>query len=286
MDMVNLAICDQGLVEAKNVPSQCFSTPGACPPGLYHTFFRHDDYVGLLDVRLRYFASQLIATGIEPATFEKRLFNADLLHKMLEREDLLSRPARLRMMVFDSPVKLLDGASTACMAFARAEESEQSESAPFRCAVSRRRRLDITDAWELKRLGRAVIDNDLADARSRGFDEILYLDRQENWCEASYSNIVAVFGNRVCVIAPPGLAYRGITATAMSLIKSELKPLQFHDVSVGAREIARADEVFLTSAVRGLQPVTEIEGIGSWPADTAGSIRSRIAGKMKENGLI
>jgi branched-subunit amino acid aminotransferase/4-amino-4-deoxychorismate lyase len=284
--MSNFAICDQSLVEAKFVPPACFGPPGGCPPGLYHTFYRHDGYVGLLELRMRYFAEQLRLLDHEPMDYTGSLFSADLLHDLLEKEELLDAPARVRMMVFDRPLQLSNGQTTQVLSIVQPVTGKANPEKAFRCAVAPRRRLEIIDTWEMKRLGRRQIDQDLAAAKERGFDDVLYLDRLGQWCDASYSNLVAVFGNRICVAGPPGLAYRGLTAGIFSAIKGDLKPLQVHSAAIAMKEIAKADEVFLTSAVRGLQTVTEIEGIGTWPLDPQNSVRKRIYEHMTESGIL
>ena len=171
--MTKFAICDYGIIDAKIIPPGVLASPGSAPPGLYHTFYRHDTYVGALELRISYFAQQLRASGHDPETFVSTLFNASLLQELLHNEGLQQDPARLRMMVLDQPLKLGDGRTTSALAFARAETTRPNPNAPFRCAIAPRRRLEITEDWSLKRLARQQVDQDLADARARGFDDVL-----------------------------------------------------------------------------------------------------------------
>lgn len=275
--MVNFAICDHGIIEAKTVPETCFGPPGHCPPGTYHTLFRHDQYVGLLEKRLWIFASHLQQQGFDTEPLAKSLFDSALIMELLRLENLLETPVRIRLMYFDEPVDLGDGKSTHSLMFVRPAEVPAEPQLPFRCAIAKRRRPDEMRDWEIKRLGRYQADEDLAEAKSRGFDDVLYLDRYGCLCEASYANVVAVFGNRVCRIVAPGRFYPGVTSRSFELIKKQLKPLQIHDATLDIAEIGRADEVFLTSAVRGLQPVTEIEGVATWAVDYESSACRRIS---------
>lgn len=275
--MLNFAISDHGIIEAKTVPDECFGPPGQCPPGTYHTLYRHNHYVGLLEKRLWIFAGHLQQQGFETTALTTSLFNAHLIMEMLRQQELLDKPAKIRAMYFDEPLELTDGKSTHGLMFAVPAESPGSPKLPFRCAVAQRRRPDQMPDWDIKRLGRHQADEDLAAARERGFDDVLYLDRFGCVCEASYANVVAVFGNRVCRIVAPGRFYPGVTSRSFELIKKHLKPLQVHDATMDMAEIARADEVFLTSAVRGLQPVTEIEGVATWQCDYESSACRRIS---------
>lgn len=284
--MTSYVICDHGLIEASIVPPECLGSPGKAPAGIYHTFFRHDGYTGLADLRFRYFGEQMKLLGYAPEEFTESIFNGDLTEELLEREGIKASPSRLRVMIFDEPVTLADGRQTKAMSFLRPATFPLEMRTPFRCAVAPRRRIEIADNWGLKRLGRNQIDLDVEAAKQNGFDDVLYLDRMGQWCEAAYANIVAVFGKRICIVAPEGLSYQGLTCGALNLIKKELRPLQVHHMGLDKAKIAEADEVFLTSAVRGLQPVTEIDGIGKWEIDVQSSVCRRITDIMTDMAII
>jgi len=92
----------------------------------------------------------------------------------------------------------------------------------------------------------------------RGDDAILCNGRGEI-TEAATSNVFAVFGGRVRT--PP--LQLGLLAGITRVVVCELavqggRPIE--EAIVTAEDLRRADEVFLTSSVRGIMPVTSLDG--------------------------
>lgn len=99
-------------------------------------------------------------------------------------------------------------------------------------------------------------------ARSEWHDqsvgEGLMLDSDDHVTSATAANVFVVRAGRLCT---PALTRCGVAGTARAEI------LQRNDVRVGdltLPELVQADEVFLTSAVRGIVPVRELAG-HTWP---------------------
>ncbi len=101
-------------------------------------------------------------------------------------------------------------------------------------------------------------------ARAQGADEALLLDTAGHLSEGSASNVFVVV--RGVVHTPPlGCgALPGITRAAVKEILAGLD-LPVTDEPIPARALESADEVFLTSSVREIAPVTAVDGrpIGS-----------------------
>lgn len=98
----------------------------------------------------------------------------------------------------------------------------------------------------------------LANARARGADEALVLDTAGHLCEGSSSNVFLVVRGvvhtppRECGILP------GITRAAVIAILADLDiPVDESPIPVDALEVA--DEVFLTSSLREIAPVTTVD---------------------------
>ena len=287
--MPNYAICDHGQIEAKIIPEECFAAPGFCPEGIYHTFFRHDNYVGLLEQRMAYFAQQIrICYGLGQDAYRliQPLLNSNDISNLLKTENLRDRPAKIRMMLFAEPLALADGRFTTTLMIATEASAPAEPTNSFRCAVIQRPSTGDGSGIVPKLLGRRRIDDDLAKARSQGFDDVLYLNRQGHWGEASYANICAVFGKKIVRVMPVGEYYIGMTTKALELVKKEIRPFQIHDGTIDKMEIADADEVFLTSAVRGLQPVSEIEGVGKWSVNSSDSVCARLRKELTVKKII
>jgi branched-chain amino acid aminotransferase len=93
-------------------------------------------------------------------------------------------------------------------------------------------------------------------ARKLGSSEAILLNLAGNVCEGTGSNVFIV-KNKV-VLTPPvtdGLL-PGITRN--SVIESIPKQIRFSELSFTAEDLLYADEVFLTSTTRNIQPVTKI----------------------------
>jgi branched-chain amino acid aminotransferase len=115
----------------------------------------------------------------------------------------------------------------------------------------------------------------LAEARAQGASEAIVLNRAGNVCEATTANVFAVHTG---VVSTPSLAsgcLAGITRDRVLAVCA--------DVGIGAAEtelpasaLGEADELFLTSSTREIQPLVEVEGraVGD---GTPGELTTRIA---------
>ncbi len=96
-----------------------------------------------------------------------------------------------------------------------------------------------------------------AKARSMGKEDVVFVAHDETVVEGGSSNVLAIVGGKVH--APGGAALRGITrALVLELARGmgaavEEGPLRF-------RDLVTADEAFLTSSLRGIARIVELEG--------------------------
>jgi branched-chain amino acid aminotransferase len=99
----------------------------------------------------------------------------------------------------------------------------------------------------------------LLEARRHGADEALMLDTEGHVSEGSTSNAFVVSGDTV--LTPPRScgALPGITrAVVLELLAERGTPVV--ERPIAATELAGADEVFLTSSLRGVAPIASIDG--------------------------
>lgn len=97
------------------------------------------------------------------------------------------------------------------------------------------------------------------DAQLRGVDEALFLDATGSVTESTASNFGII--RRGEVITPPywlGLL-AGITRDVLFELAEELK-LPIHEEPLTRHDLYNADEAFLTSTLKEVMPVTEIDG--------------------------
>jgi branched-chain amino acid aminotransferase len=95
----------------------------------------------------------------------------------------------------------------------------------------------------------------LSEARARGAAEAILLNRRREVCEATTANVFVVRGGRVETPSLASGCLAGITRDRVlhlsSGVEAELPEAALHE----------ADELFLTSSTRGVQPVVELDGL-------------------------
>jgi branched-chain amino acid aminotransferase len=99
----------------------------------------------------------------------------------------------------------------------------------------------------------------LALARDAGADEAIRLDGEGRVVEGATSNVFAVIGGEART-APPALGLlAGVTRGRLLALMRE-GGLAVAEAPFRTTELAAADEVFLTSSIRGVMPVTRLDG--------------------------
>lgn len=94
----------------------------------------------------------------------------------------------------------------------------------------------------------------LAHARRRGAEEAIFANTAGNLCEGTGSNVFLATGGRL--LTPP--LSSGCLAGVTRALVLEATGAAEEDVPVGA--LASADEAFLTSTTRGVQPIAKVDG--------------------------
>jgi branched-chain amino acid aminotransferase len=142
------------------------------------------------------------------------------------------------------------------------------------------RRMPAADALDPRIKALAYLDRVLAldEARGRGADEAIRLDTLGRVAECATSNLFYV--SRGVVLTPPAdAALAGITrgvvledCAAAGVATAERAP--------DPAELAAADEVFVTSAVRGVMPVASIDGVARAPGAATRAIIARYRDRL------
>ena len=121
-----------------------------------------------------------------------------------------------------------------------------------------------------------VIARDLA--RAVGADEALRLDADGFAVEGATSNLHAIVGGAVVSPSPsagalPGVVRRRVLAAAARL------GLAVRETRITVDELRAADELFVSSSVRGVVPITRLDGV----ARIAGPTTARIAAAVHDD---
>jgi branched-subunit amino acid aminotransferase/4-amino-4-deoxychorismate lyase len=93
-------------------------------------------------------------------------------------------------------------------------------------------------------------------ARKKGFDEVVFIDRQRNILEGTTFNVVAIIGRKL--VSRTDGVLRGITVEHVLGLAREAG-LSVRRVPISPRMLAKADEIFVTSSIREIIPVVCID---------------------------
>ncbi len=151
----------------------------------------------------------------------------------------------------------------------------------MRATISRIPRNERSPLARVKAL--SYLDNVLArrEADARGADEALMLNTAGHLACASAANLFLARGETLLTPDPESGVLPG---TVRGLVLAELAPqmgLTVVERPVHTEELATADEAFLTSALLGVMPLTEVDGL-SVGTGAPGPISSGLSAELEE----
>ncbi|MEX0992765.1 MAG: aminotransferase class IV [Solirubrobacterales bacterium] len=120
----------------------------------------------------------------------------------------------------------------------------------------------------------------LAHARREGADEAISVNLAGNLCEGTSSNVFIVRGTHVSTPSLDAGCLAGITRDHV-LALDAVAPLEIAEENVSASELRDADELFLTSSTRELQPLVKLDGHAIGDGEP-GPITRRLAAAFSE----
>ena len=131
--------------------------------------------------------------------------------------------------------------------------------AGLRARVAAGRRNEFSMTAGLKTLAYTDSVAALIEARNAGADEVLFLATRDHCSEASTSNLFAVINGRLTTPPTSCAALPGITRAAVIELAGQMgRPVDERSFDLG--ELEGATEAFLTSSLRGIAPMVEVEG--------------------------
>lgn len=98
----------------------------------------------------------------------------------------------------------------------------------------------------------------LADAQARGFDEPLFLNTRDELCETATANLFLVTNGTLRTPALRSGCLPGI-ARGLVLELARNQGLAAEETTLGLDDLHRADEIFVTSALRGIVPINRLD---------------------------
>src|SRR5262249_15469476 len=123
--------------------------------------------------------------------------------------------------------------------------------------VSRRRRDQEDPLAGVKTVSLVGSVMALAEARAQGVSEAIILNRRGDLCEATTANVFTVRGGEVSTPSLASGCLPGITRERVLALCADLG-IAATETEVPASALDDADELFLTSSTRELQPLIEV----------------------------
>jgi branched-chain amino acid aminotransferase len=120
-------------------------------------------------------------------------------------------------------------------------------------------RLPVDTFSNLKTLNTARYVAAAREARANGWDDALLLNAYGRVCEATSSNIFWWEGDRLCTVPLSEGCVAGVFRAAL-LDTAHTRGIHFVEKQALPEDLQAADEIFLTNAVRGIQPVRIFAG--------------------------
>ncbi len=142
------------------------------------------------------------------------------------------------------------------------------------------RRMPAPDALDPRIKALAYLDRVLAldDARGRGADDAVRLDADGRVAECATANLFAVVGG--AVVTPPAIAALAGVTRGVVLELAAAAGIAVREHAITPAELAAADEIFVTSAVRGVMPVASLDGVARLPGPVTRLLTERYRGRL------
>jgi branched-chain amino acid aminotransferase len=202
-----------------------------------------------------------LSTGLTALGFSlPHLWDADFFRQEIQR--VAPGNARVRLTVWRSTGGRYAPADDTPQFLITAEPLDknlQKLEPGIKLGLSAAVRLPVDAFSNLKTLNAARYVAAAREARSNGWDDALLLNAYGRVCEATSSNIFWWEGDQLCTVPLSEGCVAGVfRAALLDIARSE--GIHFDEKKALPEELHAADEIFLTNAVRGIQPVRIFAG--------------------------
>lgn len=223
--------------------------------GVFETLLAVKGRCTFLEAHWRRLAKSLALLNI-PLPFDYEELKA-ISHELLEKNDLLSKDAALRLTVTRGLAArgLLPSQDACPNYFITASHYVAQSINPFKLIISSLRRNEYSPSTQIKSIN--YLDNVLAriEANKHKANDALLLNTKGFITESTVANIFMVLNGEV--LTPPledGLI-PGITrAVVLDICSREQIPVR--EISIAPEILCEVSELFLTNSLMGIQPVT------------------------------
>lgn len=93
-------------------------------------------------------------------------------------------------------------------------------------------------------------------ANENGLDNCLLLNDEKNVVEALQGNLFMLMGNRLVTPPVSDGCLNGIMRKQILVLAQKIEGIEVEEASISPFDLQKADELFITNVVRGIQPIT------------------------------
>ncbi|PHQ29228.1 aminotransferase class IV [Leeuwenhoekiella nanhaiensis] len=212
------------------------------------------------DHYFRLMASMRILRMQIPMEFTPEYFQDELL-KLVEACDLTGKPARIRLTVIRNEGGTYLPTDKGVFYYAMASKLDQAfytlSDGPYEVELYKDHYLNADLLSTLKTANKLINVTGSIYAEENGFQNCLLLNTNKSVAEALNGNLFLVKGNSIKTPPLTDGCLRGIVRKQLMEIIGKLENYTLEESSISPFELQKADELFITNTITGIQPITQ-----------------------------
>ena len=195
-----------------------------------------------------------------PMHFTPEYFQEELL-KLIEASDLQGKPARIRLTVVRNDGGTYLPVDNGVFYFAQASELDQSfyilKEEAYEVELYKDHYLNADLLSTLKTANKLINVTGSIFAEENGFQNCLLLNTNKSVVEALNGNLFLVKDKLIKTPPLTDGCLRGIIRKQLIEIIGKLEGYTLDETSISPFELQKADELFITNTIMGIQPITK-----------------------------
>jgi branched-chain amino acid aminotransferase len=212
------------------------------------------------DHYFRFMASMRILRMEIPMNFTPEYLEQQLVDT-LEACDLIGKTARIRITVYrkGGGTYLPDERGVGFYIYAKEISSPfyTLSDAPYEVELYKDHYVNADILSTLKTTNKVLHVTGSIFAEDNGYDNCLLINNKKNVVEALQGNLFLVKGTHIKTPPLEDGCLRGIIRKQLLAILPLMEEYTFEEASISPFELQKADELFITNAIKGIQPITK-----------------------------
>lgn len=235
------------------------------------------------DHYFRLMASMRILRMEIPMEFTPEFLEQELL-KTLEASSLIDQTARIRITVYRSGggKYLPEERGVGYYAFAKAHTNPfyLLNEEPYEVELYKDHYINADLISTLKTTNKIVHVTGSIYAQDNGYDNCLLVNNEKNIAEALQGNLFLVKGTHIKTPPLSDGCLRGVIRKQLISIIGLMDEYTFEEASISPFELQKADELFITNTIMGIQPITKYRK-KQFKIDTASALLKKLNVKVR-----